>query len=65
MLQSACPDAIALTPAGRLEEMEKRLDALLQAARTVQPALSEFYASLTNEQKAQFNALGREAQRAN
>ena len=45
--------------------MEKRLDALLQAARTVQPALSDFYASLSNEQKAQFNTLGRQAQRAN
>lgn len=65
LLQAACPDTIALTPSGRLEEMEKRLDALLQAARTVQPALSDFYASLSNEQKAQFNTLGRQAQRAN
>lgn len=65
LLQAACPDVVALTPSGRLEAMEKRLDALLQAARTVQPALEDFYASLTNEQKAQFNALGRQAQRAN
>jgi hypothetical protein len=65
LLQAACPDAIALTPSGRLEAMEKRLDALVQAAKTVQPALSDFYASLSNEQKAQFNALGRQAQRVN
>jgi hypothetical protein len=65
LLQAACPDTIPLTPSGRLEVMEKRLDALLQAARTVQPALSEFYASLDNEQKAQFNNLGQQAQRAN
>ncbi|MDT3685463.1 MAG: Spy/CpxP family protein refolding chaperone [Pseudorhodoplanes sp.] len=65
LLQAACPDPIPLTPSGRLEVMEKRLDALLQAARTVQPALSEFYASLSNEQKAQFNTLGQQAQRAN
>jgi hypothetical protein len=65
LLQAACPDTIALTPSGRLEQMEKRLDALVQAANTVQPALADFYASLTNEQKAQFNVLGRQAQRAN
>ena len=65
LLQAACPDAIPLTPSGRLEAMEKRLDALLQAAQTVQPALGDFYSSLSNEQKAQFNALGRQAQRAN
>lgn len=65
LLQAACPDTIALTPSARLEQMEKRLDALAQAANTVQPALADFYASLTNEQKAQFNVLGRQAQRAN
>lgn len=65
LLQAACPDSIALTPSGRLEQMEKRLDALVQAAKTVQPALADFYASLNNEQKAQFNSLGRQAQRAN
>lgn len=65
LLQAACPDAIPLTPSGRLEAMEKRFDALLQAAQTVQPALGDFYSSLSNEQKAQFNALGRQAQRAN
>lgn len=65
LLQAACPDSIPLTPSGRLEAMETRLDALAQAAKTIQPALADFYASLTNEQKAQFNALGRRAQRAN
>jgi hypothetical protein len=65
ILQAACPDTIALTPSGRLEQMEKRLDALVQAAKTIQPALADFYVSLSNEQKAQFNTLGRQAQRAN
>ena len=64
-LQAACPDVIPLTPVGRLEAMEKRLEAMLDAAETVQPALEDFYASLTNEQKARFNVLGRQAQRAN
>jgi hypothetical protein len=56
-LQAACPDDVPLTPIGRLEAMEKRLDAMLQAAALVQPALDEFYAELSNEQKARFNTL--------
>ncbi len=36
---------------------------MVDAAETVKPALEGFYASLTNEQKAQFNTLGRQAQR--
>jgi ABC-type transporter MlaC component len=30
-----------------------------QAAKLVQPALDEFYATLSGEQKARFNTLGR------
>jgi hypothetical protein len=56
-LQSACPDSVPLTPVGRLEAMEKRLEAMLQAANEVQPALDEFYATLSSEQKARFNTL--------
>src|SRR5262249_31899831 len=46
LLQAACPDDIPQTPVGRLEAMEKRVDAMLQAAKTVQPALQDFYTSL-------------------
>jgi hypothetical protein len=56
-LQAACPDNVPLTPTGRLEAMEKRLEAMLQAAKLVQPALDEFYATLSSEQKARFNTL--------
>jgi hypothetical protein len=56
-LQAACPDDVALTPIGRLEAMEKRLEAMLRAAELVQPALDQFYATLGNEQKARFNRL--------
>ena len=58
-LQTACPTSTPLTPVGRLEAMEQRLDALLTAATTIQPALDKFYALLTNEQKARFNELDR------
>ena len=56
-MQAACPDDVPLTPLGRLEAMEKRLKAMLHAAELVQPALDEFYATLSNEQKARFNTL--------
>jgi len=58
-LKANCPQDEALTPPGRLEAMEKRLDAMLQALATVQPALEKFYGSLSDEQKAQFNRLNR------
>jgi hypothetical protein len=58
-LQAACPTSVPLTPTGRLEAMENRLDAMLSAAKTILPALQDFYASLDNEQKARFNTLDR------
>jgi hypothetical protein len=40
--------------------MEKRLQAMIDAASTVKPALESFYTSLSNEQKARFDRIGRE-----
>ncbi len=57
-LQAACPDEVPLTPPGRLAAMEKRLQAMVDAATTVKPALDTFYASLSNEQKARFDRIG-------
>ncbi|MGE0565062.1 MAG: Spy/CpxP family protein refolding chaperone [Pseudolabrys sp.] len=60
ILQAACPEDVPQTPTGRLELMEKRLQAMLDAANEVKPALDAFYASLSNEQKARFNTIGRQ-----
>ena len=60
ILSEACPTTTPLTPVGRIEVMEKRLDAMIEAANNVRPALEDFYAALSNEQKAKFNRLGRE-----
>jgi hypothetical protein len=57
-LKGNCPAYQALTPTGRVEAMEKRLEAMLDAVKTVQPALIKFYDGLTDEQKARFNTLG-------
>ena len=50
--RAACPTERPITPPGRLAAAEKRLEALLQAVRTVRPAMDSFYGSLTDEQKA-------------
>jgi hypothetical protein len=60
-LREACPNTVPMTPVGRLEAMKQRLDAMIQAANTVRPALEDFYAALTDEQKAKFNRLGRQS----
>ncbi len=56
-LKINCPAYQALTPTGRVEAMEKRLDATLAAVKTMQPPLAKFYDSLSDEQKARFNSL--------
>lgn len=58
LLQASCRDDESLTPPGRMEAMERRLRAMLEALDSVQPALERFYDSLSNEQKARFNQLG-------
>ena len=60
ILQAACPDATPLTPPGRLDAMEKRLQSMIDAAKTVKPALASFYSSLSGEQKARFNRIGQQ-----
>ena len=62
VLQAACPKDMPLTPPGRLEAMETRLKAMIDAANTIKPALESFYASLSNEQKARFDRIGELAQ---
>src|SRR5262249_43554465 len=56
-LKIGCPTYQMLTPTGRVEAMETRLNATVGAVKTVQPALAKFYNSLNDEQKARFNSL--------
>src|SRR2546429_9462785 len=57
MLQSGCPKDLPSIPTGRLAAIESRLQVMLAAVQTVRPALEHFYQSLTDEQKARFNAI--------
>ena len=49
---SNCPRELPLTPTGRLEMLEERLSAMLEAVKTLRGAFDAFYASLSDEQKA-------------
>ncbi len=60
IMQTACPEDTPITPPGRLEAMEKRLQAMIDAADTVKPTLNDFFGSLSSEQKARFNRIGGE-----
>ena len=60
ILKLSCPPSNARTPPARLAAVETRLDAMLQAIVSVRPALDNFYNSLTDEQKAAFDAIGPE-----
>jgi hypothetical protein len=58
-LEASCPRQTPQSLPDRLQAVEQRLVAMISALRTVRPALTEFYASLSDEQKARFNLMGR------
>jgi hypothetical protein len=58
MLKASCQVGDAITPPARLAAVGKRLDTMLQAVKTVRTALDDFYGRLSDEQKAQFEAIG-------
>ena len=59
-IKAACPSELPATPPERLAAVGKRLNALLQAVQAVRPALSDFYDSLSDDQKARFNGMGKQ-----
>jgi hypothetical protein len=54
---ASCPKAAPLTPTGRLDAVKARLQAMANAVDTVKPPLQDFYASLSDDQKAKMDAL--------
>ena len=58
MIGAACPSESAGTVPGRLAAVGKRLQVLLQAVKSIEPALGSFYDALSDEQKARFDAVG-------
>jgi hypothetical protein len=58
-LANACPAALPATPPARLAAIARRLDVMLASVKDVRAALDDFYNSLNDEQKVQFNMIGR------
>src|SRR6267142_5469830 len=58
ILSAECQPEDATTPPARLDAVDGRLVAMLQAVNRVSAALEGFYATLSDEQKAQFEATG-------
>jgi len=58
MLKDSCPTTEPITPPARLEAIANRLNTMLQAVKTVRAALDDLYGKLSDEQKAQFEAIG-------
>ena len=59
-IKAACPADVPPTPPARLATVGQRLAAMLQGVETMQPALADFYNSLSDDQKARFNSRGRQ-----
>ena len=57
-MQSSCPTAVPQSPMARLDTVETRLNVMADAIKSVRPDLQNFYASLSDEQKARFNTIG-------
>ena len=57
-LRASCPRQLAESLVARLDEMTAQLDAMVRAVKSLRPTLATFYASLSDEQKAQFNNMG-------
>jgi len=55
MLRTACPTKFPATNVERMAAMERRLETMLAAVKTVRPALEGLYATLNDEQKARLD----------
>jgi hypothetical protein len=58
ILNAACPPTEATTLPIRLDAVEGRLEAMQQSVYLVSTALEGFYATLSDEQKTKFEAIG-------
>ena len=63
-LQASCPSQMPDTPIARLDSVRARLEAMIAAMNKIQPKLADFYASLSDDQKAKFNTMGPAPQNA-
>jgi hypothetical protein len=58
IIAAACPTDVPPSPLARMELMEKRTTAMLEAVKVVRPAFTEFYNALDANQQSRLNAAG-------
>ena len=58
LLKTSCLTTDPFTPPARLAAVGKQLATMLQAVKMVSTALNDFYGTLSDEQKARFEAIG-------
>jgi hypothetical protein len=64
IIKSSCPTSVPLTPIGRLDAAEQRLDTTIKAIRMVLLPLQRFYEMLSDEQRVRFSAMKRSTEGA-
>jgi LTXXQ motif family protein len=64
-IKAACPSEVPATPPSRLSAIGQHLQAMLQAVQAIQPPLADFYNSLSDDQKARFDSMGKQLFAAN
>ena len=57
VLKTSCSSEVPMTPLGRLDTVQKRLDGMNQAMGIVRTPLDDFYNSLNDQQRQRFAAL--------
>jgi hypothetical protein len=63
MLSASCAQPLADSPLGRLDAADDQLVTINYATLNMEIALNAFYSTLSDDQKANFDAFGREAAR--
>jgi LTXXQ motif family protein len=63
IVKASCPTQVPLTPPARLDAVEKRLNAMIQAVQTVREPLERFYDALSDAQMKRLAAVGASAKR--
>lgn len=58
IMKASCPNDPPLTPVGRLDALQQRLDGMKQAIATVEGPLATFSGTLSGEQEKALDALG-------
>jgi hypothetical protein len=57
VVRASCPSQVPLTPLGRLDAVQRRLDAMIQAVQMVRAPLDRFYSMLSSPQKTRLSAI--------